>query len=164
MSQTQPIILNNLMHPVTLVHRQRAAKGPDGSPDFVVKQLTLKPGANALSVEDYELVAQLREKNPLVKARFERTVQRFGAVVVLNVGKPELEDATKMDRGALQQAIRACSDPASLRKLREAFGGDKVLAELIENQLAATTVTTEGEPIPGATDVRRDPRDPRKAA
>jgi hypothetical protein len=196
---TRPIIINNTLHPLTVVRRRKLTSGaaaaplvgaskleailsslgaddrkvlealiaPDasqglaGQPEFAVEIVTLKPGANALEPEQYELVLEQRSVNRLVAARFERRIGRFGNIVTQNIGKTELEDATHLDRSVIQNAIMQCSDPASLRRFREAFGSDKAMGELIENQLAATTVTDGGQPV--AHDVKRDPRNPRRS-
>lgn len=153
------VIHNNTSHPIAASSRRKLdTKNAEGSPEFDVRTVTLKPGANALGREDAEVVKEQREKNPGFRARFERTVEgRHG-----NPGRTELEEAGAGSRVHLERYIRECSDPDTLRKFREAVGTDKGLASLVEDRLAATTVTTDGKPV--AYDVRRDPADPRKGA
>ena len=163
------IIHNNTAHQIVAIRRVRLSTKPGpaelgygmgefGGPEFMTHTVTLKPGSNALSKEDAEVVAEQREKNPSFRARFERLVEgRFG-----NKGRPELEEGSQTGRHHLERAIRECSDAATLRKYRDAFASDKGLASLVETQLAATTVTADGTPI--AHDVKRDPADPRKGA
>lgn len=133
-----------------------------GQPEFSVEIVTLKPGANALDADAYELVMEQRKANPHLGARFDRRIKAFGNIVTLNIGRYELEDATHLDRATIQQAILQCSDPDSLRRFRQAFGNEPSMREIIENQLAATTVTDAGVPV--ADDVKRDPRNPRRSA
>lgn len=153
----QTIIHNNTAHQIVTVRRRKLdTTNAEGAPDFETHTVTLKPGSNALSGLDAEVVAEQRERNPSFRARFERLVEgRFG-----NKGRPELEAGSQTGRHHLERAIRECSDPATLRKYRDAFASDKGLASLVETQLAATTVTTDGTPV--AHDVKRDPADPRK--
>ena len=165
--QTQPIIVNNTRGPITIVSRKAYSDKPGpaelghgmgGRVEFAVSTVTLKPGTNALSREQMEIVAEQRDRNPIVKARFERLVTAGRG----NAGHPELAEQGKLDRYHLEQMARQCSDPATLRKLRDHFATDKALGEIIEDQLAKTTVTADGTPI--AHDVKRDPSDPRKGA
>ena len=92
-----------------------------------------------------------------VRARFERPVTAGRG----NVGHTELAESGKLSRYHLEQMVRQCSDADTLRKLREAFATtDKAIGQVIEDQLAKTTVTADGTPV--AHDVKRDPGDPRK--
>lgn len=155
----QTAIHNNTAHPIVAVRRRRLERATaEGSPEFDIRTVTLKSGSNILDAEDAEVVAEQRAKNLSFKARFERLVEgKHG-----NKGRPELEEGGQTGRLHLERAIRECSDPATLRKYRDAFGSDKGLSSLVEDQLAKTTVTTEGVPV--AHDVKRDPSDPRKGA
>lgn len=164
--QTQPIIVNNTRGPITIIDRRAHSTKPGpadlgygmaGRVEFTIRSVTLKPGSNALSREEMEIVEEQRAKNKLVAARFERLVAPGRG----NAGHPELAESGKLSRPTLERMVRECSNPDTLRKLREAFGAtDKALGEVIEDQLARTTVTTDGKPV--AHDVKRDPSDPRK--
>jgi len=157
-TQTQPIIVNNTRGPITIIERRTlGARNAEGAPEFAVREVTLKPGTNALTPEQMAIVAEQRQRNPLVRARFERPVTAGRG----NVGHTELAESGKLSRYHLEQMVRQCSDADTLRKLREAFATtDKAIGQVIEDQLAKTTVTADGTPV--AHDVKRDPGDPRK--
>lgn len=144
--QTVTEIENKTRHPVTLTHRRSTDRTSSiGTKEFETREIVLSPGINTLDDFDTRLVRELRERHPGTKRRFQE-------------GELLIRDR-RMTKSELEEAIRRCGDPITLRRWRESTQ-DKALLSLIEDQLAASTVTTDGDSV--AKDVKRDPKDPRK--
>lgn len=140
-------IKNTTLHPITLVLRLDANRSNAiGTKEFIDRQIVLKPGVNTLTAEEAEAVDKLRRKAKTTRSRFER-----GELVKLT------RNAT---RSGVEEKIRQCADVETLKRWR-ADNTDKALGELLEAQLAACTVTTDGDVTDHEVD--RDPENPRKA-
>lgn len=138
---------NTTKHSITLVLRRDAGRNSAiGTKEFTDRQIVLKPGVNTITAEEAEVVERLRRKAPTTRSRFER-----GELVKLT------RNAT---RSEVEAKIRQCCDVETLKRWRS-DNTDKALAELIEQQLAACTVTTDGEVTDHEVD--RDPKNPKKA-
>lgn len=148
-------IENNTQHPITLAFRVDAKRtSAVGTKEFVDVQVVLKPGVSDLSEREAEAVRKLRAKSKTTAARFERMVQTDEG------RKPELVLKTRnATRGELESHIRRCCDVPTLKRWRDQ-NNDKALAEIIEDQLAACTVTVDGDVTDPEVD--RDPEDPKR--
>lgn len=144
--QQQTEIENTTQHQITLVLRRKTEeRSAVGTTEFEDRLLNFKPGINTLTAEDAEAVEGLRRKSKVTEARFDQGELR---VVEHRPGRAEVE-----------RKIRACADIDTLKRWRDGTK-DKALLEIIEDQLAASTVTTDGDVVDH--EVKRDSKDPRR--
>lgn len=141
-------IENTTQHPITIILRTATnERTAVGTKEFLDDQVVLKPGYNTLTEKQAAGVEEVRKKSPVTARRFD---------------EGQLKLATRApNRGEIERRIQACGDVETLKRWRDGTR-DKALLEIIEHQLAACTVTTDGDIVDA--EVKRDQRDPRKGA